>query len=291
MVQSRDLCLHVGYGKTGSTYLQAWLAAQASRLAEEGFYYPIPETGLGDSGNGCLLLEALANPALQPTWLSQPSQHAMLFSREQLARELSDDGACMQLAAWAQRWQLGPVRVLLMVRDPQEHCYSLWAQKVKRAGERRSLHAFAQSYDAIAMASRFIKSAVAAGLQVEVLDYGIHRRELVPRFCQWLNPAHSVDLHTVVPVLANPTPHHGQLRLQRRLHFLWPGGLAPVPSAWLCRWLEPRHGLIAFSSEQLDCWAEQVMAFNAICHQLGVISDSMPCGTGMLRNCKGIILA
>ena len=51
--------------------------------------------------------------------------------------------------------------MLLLVRDPQEHSYSLWAQKVKRAGERRSLEAFRESYDGTRMATRFLQESQA----------------------------------------------------------------------------------------------------------------------------------
>ena len=68
MAYSSELCLHVGYGKTGSTFLQKWLASQAKPLEAAGIRYPIPATGLGDSGNGQLLLEALAVPSAPPPW-------------------------------------------------------------------------------------------------------------------------------------------------------------------------------------------------------------------------------
>lgn len=291
MLNSPELCLHVGYGKTGSTYLQAWLASQAKALRTAGIHYPIPASGLGDSGNGHLLLEALAAADAPPPWLPAATSGTLLFSREHLARELSAPGACEQVASWAQRWQLGPVKVLLLVREPQEHCYSLWAQKVKRAGERRSLEAFAEHYDAITMVKRFVSEALAAGFVVEVLDYGRHRRGLVPSFCQWLDMEASLGLLPAFQVSANPTPRHGQLRLQRRLHPLWPGGTAPVPPAWMGWWLEPKGGLVALAPERLHCWAEQAADFNAFCAQLGVISEGLPCGKGVLRNSRGIQLA
>jgi hypothetical protein len=290
MADSPELCLHVGYGKTGSTFLQAWLAYQAKRLGAAGIHYPIPAEGLGDSGNGHLLLEALAEPTALPPWLPAPASGNLLFSREHLARELAADGACERLATWARRWQLGPVKVLLLVRDPQEHCYSLWAQKVKRAGERRSLERFAESYDAITMVKRFVGAALMAGFEVQVLDYGRHRRALVPRFYQWLGLEGSLEPLPASEVSANPTPQHGQLRLQRRLHPLWPGGRAPVPPAWMGRMLEARGGLVALAPEQLQCWEEQAAEFNAFCAQSGITSEGLPCDKGVLRNSRGIQL-
>jgi len=275
-----QLWLHVGYGKTGSTSLQAWLASHQDFLVGEGVHYPLPTFEFGDSGNGSLLLEALKHPHRQPSWLQTARDaKAILFSREHLAREFSAPGACVQLAECCKFWGLAPIRIILFVRDPHEHCYSLWAQKVKLAGERRSLHDFASSYDAIDMASRFIESAVECGFQLEVVDYGKHRRNLVNRFSQWLDLENRLNLKPIEFLLANPTPRHGQLRLQYRLNRLWPGGYAPLPPRWLSLCAEPRHGSVRFSEEQRYRWQEKVAMFNSLCDQSDVISEAMPFAT------------
>ena len=284
MAESTELCLHVGYGKTGSTYLQAWIASKASQLAAINIHYPIPEAGLGDSGNGNLLLQALANPARQFAWLTKPTNGAILLSREHLARELSANGACEQLAAWAQRWRLGPVRVLLLVRDPQEHCYSLWAQKVKRAGETRTLQDFAGAYDGIRMATVFVQSAKAAGFRVCVRDYGQWRHNLRLLLLAWLglNEHQQAglikDLDYFSGLRLNPTPSYQQLRLVRRLNHWWHphlGGSAPLPPPWLAAWV-PQAAPLRFSGQLVERWNAEVEAFNAVVAATGTAQEMMP---------------
>jgi hypothetical protein len=284
MAYSSELCLHVGYGKTGSTFLQKWLASQAKPLEAAGIRYPIPATGLGDSGNGQLLLEALAVPSAPPPWVPAESSGTLLFSREHLARELSAAGACERLAAWALRWQLGPVKVLLLVRDPQEHSYSLWAQKVKRAGERRTLEAFRESYDGTRMATRFLQESQAAGMKVSVRNYGLWRQELLELLLQWLglDGAQLAELRhsglgAADTLLVNPTPGYRQLRLQRRLNALRPEllrGRPQVPPHWLAQLL-PAKPPAPLKEELLSRWLEEIQAFNVVAAASGEDAEPM----------------
>jgi len=263
----------VGYGKTGSTALQAWLAACRDSLARNGIDYPLPEAGLGDSGNGALLLEALQQSDQRQPWLENDHEpKTLLLSREHLARELSGPGACARLTAWCERWGLAPIRILLLVRDPQEHCYSLWAQKVKRAGERRSLQRFAASYDAITMARHLVQAAGEAGIELAVRDYGQWRQSLVTLLLRWLEVDAIEDrwqqcvgaAGTARPI--NVTPSYAQLRLQRRLN-QWRHGARPAgppPPAWLAGlwpgWSVPQP----YSLDLLARWQDEVAAFNSV---------------------------
>ena len=284
------LCVHVGYGKTGSTAIQAWLASQQHVLKAAGIDYPIPDCGLGDSGNGSLLLQALAQPDELPWWLNslQNQTRCVLFSREQLARELSEPGRCQQLAAWAQRWGFGSVQMLLFVRDPREHCYSLWAQKVKRAGERRSLATFAEAYDGITMATSFVQHASEAQCNIHILDFGKHRNGLFLSIINWLkqtafeNPVaagvcSNVNLPGPNQGIANETPSHSQLRLQRYLHYIWPGGKAPLPSktsGWIFHKLSKNK--IQFSASLLKRWKVHAEMFNNQSGECVKFIDQMP---------------
>ena len=90
--QERTLLLHVGFGKTGSSSLQQWCLRHHAALGQRGLIYALPNGEIGKSGNGHLLLEAMQSCDSTPVWL-QPEAKAVsqyLFSREHLARELSD---------------------------------------------------------------------------------------------------------------------------------------------------------------------------------------------------------
>ena len=277
----------MGYGKTGSTAIQEWLAGQQHALESAGIAYPMPQSGVGDSGNGSMLLEALKKPTQRPLWLSE-SQHGLkgwLFSREQFARELSEPGRCEQLARWAQHWGFGSVQILLFVRDPLEHCYSLWAQKVKRAGESRSLTAFANNYDAIKMASKFVKQASESKFRVHIFDYGRHREELLLTCLRWLEVAvpdrgcqfavinSSLRRNTFV----NITPCRRQLELQRQLNKLFPVERAYALSRLLLTLPIPVFETQLFYSPIIERWRSEVLFFNSVSSHYASEPEAMPC--------------
>lgn len=286
MVFTKRLHLHVGYGKTGSSYLQAWLGAHAADLACQGVYYPLSAEGHGDSGNGDLLLRAMAQPdAGAPGWLKGPAER-WLFSREQLARELAQPATCRQLVEWAEHQGFTTIEALLFVRDPLQHCYSLWAQKVKRAGERRSFEIFAESYDGIRMATRFVQAAQDSGMRVCIRDYGRWRQQLLELMLQWLGlePGDLVRLcgddHGQLPTtkLVNPTPSYAQLRLLRRFNHWRPHhlvGTVLVPPVWLAGLL-PRRQPGSVNECVLRRWRDELEEFNATAMTSGEHSECMP---------------
>ena len=274
-LQKPVLCLHVGYGKTGSTAIQSWLLSHRNELKAAGVAYPVPKKGLGDSGNGSLLMEALAQPTEKPWWLEevQPGFQGLLFSREHLARELSHPGCCERLAICAKSWGFGSIRILLFVRDPRDHCYSLWAQKVKRAGERRSLATFASSYDCISMIKSFLQGSAAAQCHVRILDYGQRTNSLIPSVVDWLSvilPGTANMLEQLsVPLMhqnrINVTPLRSQLRIQRILnHFLF-GRKAPLPHKKLSNALMLIFPAQSFLDEKIKSqWKDQGMELRSL---------------------------
>ena len=287
VLKNPTLFLHVGYGKTGSTAIQEWLAGQQHAMESAGIAYPMPLSGVGDSGNGSMLLEALKKPTQRPLWLSQDQSgfKSWLFSREQFAREWSEPGQCEQLARWAQLWGFGSVEILLFVRDPFEHCYSLWAQKVKRAGESRSLSAFANNYDAITMASKFVKQASESKFKVHILDYGRHREELLLTCLRWLEAAlpENISLSAMVNsslsrnAFVNVTPCRRQLELQRQLNKFF-----PVKKAYALSRVLQTLPIPAFRTKKnylsiIERWHSEVIAFNSVSSQYASEPEAMPC--------------
>jgi hypothetical protein len=122
----KKLILHIGHGKTGSSFIQSMLALNAKNLKDE-FYYPYHKSfeqaskGHISSGNGSLLFSEL---------LDLNSHKATLFSTENFFNELIYDSK--------NRFQLickkYDVKVLLYSRNILDYFYSGWVQGVKRHG-------------------------------------------------------------------------------------------------------------------------------------------------------------
>ena len=281
--QKPILCIHVGYGKTGSTAIQAWLFRQHDALKSAGIEYPIPNYGVGDSGNGSLLLEALVQPYQRPWWLkaAQESGLSVLFSREQLARELSEPGRCEQLALWAQRWGFASVQMLLFVRDPREHCYSLWAQKVKRSGECRSLDVFSAEYDSIHVATNFYQRAIADKLEVDVLDFDKHRSFLDTCFLKWLSRKNLIGEDQMSIICSgdplekfNVTPTQSQIILKRFMNKFWLSDKVPLPSKYIGIFYAIfSRNCGNYSQNVLASWERQVDKFNTLLGENNSSSD------------------
>lgn len=277
----------MGYGKTGSTAIQEWLAGQQHELESVGIFYPIPDNGVGDSGNGFMLLEALNKPNQRPLWLNkdQPVINNWLFSCEHLAREWSKPGQCEKLAGWAQHWGFGSVKILLFIRDPIEHCYSLWAQKVKRAGESSSLNSFAMNYDAITMATGFVTQALKTKFHVHIYDYGRHRDELLLTCLRWLETAMpksgslsaNFNLSLCRNTFVNITPCRRQLEIQRQLNKCFPVKKAYTLSRYLQNLPIPAFRTRKFHRTIIERWHSEVISFNSITRQHASEYEMMPC--------------
>ena len=204
------LQLHVGHGKTGSSYLQSWLAANAAvLLSEHHLLYPqvCPLTRVRDRraeqsqfsmGNGFVLnpvLEDGVNWRRQQRWwrrlcrqqsLQQQQLASLVFSHEPWARQLpSQWPQLMQLVALM---EVEAVDCWLLVRDPFGHALSVYGQMVKRHGFSGSVEDWLGIYDFPEVLMRFLDAVEASSHPVclRVDNYGSRRQELLQCLKQWL---------------------------------------------------------------------------------------------------------
>lgn len=213
------LQLHVGHGKTGSSYLQSWLALNASTLLRRhGVLYPqiCPLTGQGDQraragqfsmGNG-FVLESAFGPAasMRRWWRRLCNQHrcapsdlgALLFSHEPWTRHLPSKWT--QLQELSEVLECDGIDLWLVIRDPLEHAISVYGQMVKRHGFTGSLDEWLVIYDFPDVLLRFLDVVAHSGMRVtlKLEHYGRQRQILVQCLCNWLSlPADGVwiDAH------------------------------------------------------------------------------------------------
>jgi len=129
----RRLLLHIGHGKTGSTWIQSSLRSSVERLKACGIDYPLRGDDLDDplrmtSGNGFGLLQS---PALLRSALAETGPESdACFSSEFLFGDLTDRDSLDVLRRAADGFD--EIRLLLFTRDPVAHASSLWQQQVKR---------------------------------------------------------------------------------------------------------------------------------------------------------------
>ena len=183
-MRERVLLLHVGYGKTGSTYFQAIMQQNAQRLAEVGIAYPKRGASPGSpfiegfrgrhvSGNA---LTELAQDPMVPL----PTQAPMIvLSAEQLFIRLNGarDALVEQLQRFCSVNAITRVRCLVFIRDPIDRLISGRAQIVGKAHSRRA-SAYIDDRDRFRAGSVLQTPLDLPGFGFEVFNYSRHKTRL-----------------------------------------------------------------------------------------------------------------
>ncbi len=184
--RERTVFLHIGLGKTGTTYLQHYFQFNRHALRQCGLVYPDSEKSV--SGNGHLLIQSFEQYKVNPALLANTcfSSDCYLFSREHFARELSDPVHCEQFIDFLRCLGFSRIHVILFVRNPTDHCYSLWAQKVKATDEARSLRSFSSGYDSLRIATKCLQNLVSLRCNVKILNYTLVSSDILAHMHEWL---------------------------------------------------------------------------------------------------------
>jgi hypothetical protein len=204
------LFLHIGHGKTGSSFLQSWLAENADLITSRtALVYPLSAPGVAitdqralqgrfSQGNGALLdslLKQRDRPRRMRRFLRSLAQersvvgsnlNGLVFSFEGWVKQF--DAMVDALMALADVWEVEYVEVFLVVRDPLEHACSVYSQVVKRHGYTGSLDQWLQSY---AFPNRLLRALEAMALagsrfRLTAIHYGRQRQHLVRECQSWL---------------------------------------------------------------------------------------------------------
>ena len=234
---ARRLDLHVGHGKTGSSFLQAWLAPNSDALRALGVHYPLQapsgrcerdaQRGLFSMGNGFVLEEVQAAPdpiaTLSRLAAELPPDGALLFSDERLMKRLV--GQLPELVTLAAAAGFAEVRLLLFVRDPLEHASSLYLEMVKAHGLSVSLSDWLAIYNLHLHLRAFLQEqaglAPALPCRLEVHNYSRCSRQLLPLLQRWLDLPEACTAWPLPPRRqVNRSLSGSELALLRRLNRL-----------------------------------------------------------------------
>lgn len=185
----RTLYLHIGHGKTGSSYIQSALAGSVEALEELDFEYPshrgieAAAHGSISSGNGRNLLAEGFRLSAERTLLSNEQLFSLMAaadSRSMVDQALERSGA-------------EQVKVLLFIRDPVSNCCSSYQQSVKRKGNTGEISNALRRFRQPERVNNVLDYLEGLGAETTVFNYSRERYRLIECVEQWLDvPAGSI---------------------------------------------------------------------------------------------------
>jgi hypothetical protein len=175
----KKIVLHVGHGKTGSSYIQSSLALSRAKLFDVDIDYPHhpsfaeAEKGLTTSGN--VSVGGWINEVVRSA--SKSEKQTLVFSNESLAWEFIKQGPT--LSSLSAEYDL---KVVLFIRNPVSHMTSRYIESIKRFGRTNTIEEHAEFYDVPCQVSQLLQVLSEAKVETEVLNYSNAHPVLLERF-------------------------------------------------------------------------------------------------------------
>ena len=211
-----SIILHIGHGKTGSSYIQSSLALSAGRLRNVGIEYPELETfewairGGISSGN----MGAAEN--FVQTVIDVSRRHAqanrLLFSGEFLFHRIAADRE--SLATLQKSFD---VTVVLFTREFLAHALSAYGQYVKRGGGTTTFANYLPEYRRPQEVLKVLEAVERSGCRVRIHNYSRHANRLLDVFAEAIGVPIETLMRPPVPRV-NRSLDEAELSLVRSLN-------------------------------------------------------------------------
>ncbi len=180
--------IHIGHGKTGSSFLQSALALSTPTLAQHGLIYPIQDSTAAEAHKGHITGGNVRAQTLdfdQLLDVAGPGQR-LLMSSESFFFYLPRNAETFQ-AEYARVFGDTPLHVLLYLRDPVDHAVSTYQQSIKRGGYTHTLAKKLEGYTMPQHTITVISALQAMGATLTIHNYSRCRDTLVQTLEQWLD--------------------------------------------------------------------------------------------------------
>ncbi|WP_146140418.1 hypothetical protein [Zobellella endophytica] len=215
----RTLFLHIGHGKTGSSYIQSSIALSVGDLLKNNIVYPSinlddAKKGFITSGNGGLLLSPQIFKILENSKGSD-----ILFSSEMLFHHFIDNPNNYNVVnEFCEKEGISQVKILLYIRNPVSHAASDFQQSVKRGGNGNTIERFFEGYRMPANVRKFISDREKIkNSSLTIVNYSKERKALLTSFSGWLGIPEST-LSTPAKKVVNRSLTYSELEFQRHLN-------------------------------------------------------------------------
>lgn len=190
----KSILLHVGQGKTGSSFIQSCLTISADDLAAQGIHYPSSgkereralagHVNVGNfpptRGRGFHTPGSFIDRLATADWGAAPR---LLLSNEGLFSSICHRDLLPEIVANSGG---AKVEMLLFIRDPLEHALSAYQQGLK-GGLTKTLSEFLGNYSVPNQTRKFLDLLRAEGIAVTVFNYSRHKRDITAVLARWLD--------------------------------------------------------------------------------------------------------
>lgn len=216
----KELYLHIGHNKTGSSFLQAALINSIEMLETNGIVYPVVEQmqyakkGRVSSGNGALLR------ALFGAEKKKSAALRTLFSSELIFKKLLvEEGYAEGFLNMLKVQEVERLRVLLFIRNPVSHACSFYQQSIKRAGNSDTIeHFFMNGYETPRRVGKVLDFFQAIPFcEMTVYNYDYVKHDMLTIFASWLK----IERNALTPPpnkMVNRSLSISELELQKMIN-------------------------------------------------------------------------
>jgi len=239
------LIVHIGHGKTGSSFIQSRLASNQKKLNKIGIFYPVFDRRQAEpvisSGNA---FDAFSRRPKAPL-----GTDIYLISNESIAQAIGRGQYLDQILALKNQIGARTVEFVLYVRDPIEHAQSAYQQSVKRSGNARDVQSFFETYILPLRLVQSLDAMETAGLStIHFFNYSRHKANSIAPLATLLDAPFLNDPEENVDQV-NRSMTLGELTLLRSINEATPYGTNFLSDA-LCNELPQIPSDTAFPSEE-----------------------------------------
>lgn len=174
-MSGKKIIIHIGHGKTGSSAIQSFLAANWNRLKENGIDYPYHESfqrakdGLISSGNPVSFFD-----------FETSEFNTVLFSSESFFNQFKEGTRFYNKLISLDH----DITILCFTRDIIEHLFSSYGQFIKRGKGTTSIEMFAERYSVYSHLCRVLELASRLNLKFILRNYSHCKNNLENVFTQ-----------------------------------------------------------------------------------------------------------
>lgn len=180
------ILLHIGYHKTGSSFLQMMLSNNRKYLIEKGIYYPMAirdkdaKQGKVSPGNGLRLSKAILNRNKEDFfdcllhWINEAKTancSRLLISNEGLFHAFALIDYAELFEELKSKTQISNIQGLIFIRDPFDHILSLYKHRGKRGDIVNFAEWVKKDYDTLDLTERFIEKSKSDGISWSFRKY------------------------------------------------------------------------------------------------------------------------